>query len=95
MQGNVWDWVEDAWHNNYDGAPKDGSGCAPGDPDYRVARGGSWRNDTSYLRAAARVKRNVNVRFDTLGFRAARTLNRRTGGASGARYPCFRPNREL
>jgi formylglycine-generating enzyme required for sulfatase activity len=75
MQGNVWEWVEDAWHDNYDGAPKDASEWASGDPDYRVARGGSWRNDTSYLRAAAREKRNINVRFDTLGFRVGRTLS--------------------
>jgi formylglycine-generating enzyme required for sulfatase activity len=75
MQGNVWEWVEDAWHDNYDGALKDASEWASGDPDYRVARGGSWRNDTSYLRAAAREKRNINVRFDTLGFRVGRTLS--------------------
>ncbi len=75
MEGNVWQWVEDVWHDNYDGAPEDGSAWAPGDPDYRVARGGSWRNDTSYVRAAAREKRNINVRFDTLGFRVARTLS--------------------
>jgi len=71
MQGTVWEWVEDAWHDNYDGAPKDGSAWTSGDPDYRVARGGSWRNDTSYLRAAAREKSNINVRFDTLRFRVA------------------------
>ena len=58
-----------------DGAPKDGSAWALGDPDYRVARGGSWRNDASFLRAAAREKRNINVKFDTLGFRVARTLS--------------------
>ena len=74
MHGNVWEWVEDKWHDNYDSAPKDGSAWASGDPDYRVARGGSWRNDTTYVRAAAREKRNVNVRFDTLGFRVGRTL---------------------
>jgi formylglycine-generating enzyme required for sulfatase activity len=39
------------------------------------ARGGSWRNDTNFLRAAVRVKRNINVRFDTIGFRVARKLN--------------------
>jgi formylglycine-generating enzyme required for sulfatase activity len=75
MEGNVWEWVEDAWHDNYDGAPKDGSAWTSGDPDYRFARGGSWRNDTSYLRAAAREERNINVRFDTLGFRVARALS--------------------
>jgi formylglycine-generating enzyme required for sulfatase activity len=47
-----------------------------GDPSYRVIRGGSWRNDTDFIRAAVRVKRNVNVQFDTLGFRVARSLSR-------------------
>jgi formylglycine-generating enzyme required for sulfatase activity len=36
MQGNVWEWVEDAWHDTYDGAPTDGSGWVQGDPDCRV-----------------------------------------------------------
>ena len=74
MQGNVWEWAEDAWHDNYDGAPEDGSAWGPGDPDFRVVRGGSWRNEASVVRAAIRDKRNVHVRFDTLGFRVARTL---------------------
>jgi formylglycine-generating enzyme required for sulfatase activity len=48
MHGNVWEWVEDSWHENYDGAPTDGSAwLLGGDPNYRVARGGSWRNETS------------------------------------------------
>jgi formylglycine-generating enzyme required for sulfatase activity len=77
MHGNVWEWVEDSWHDNYDGAPTDGSAwLRGGDPSYRVIRGGSWRNDAEFIRAAVRAKRNVNVQFDTLGFRVARTLNR-------------------
>ncbi len=77
MHGNVWEWVEDSWHDNYDGAPTDGSAWVQGsDPEYRVIRGGSWRNDTELIRADVRVKRNINVQFDTLGFRVARTLNR-------------------
>jgi formylglycine-generating enzyme required for sulfatase activity len=32
MEGNVWEWVEDAWHDNYISAPKDGSEWAAGDP---------------------------------------------------------------
>jgi formylglycine-generating enzyme required for sulfatase activity len=78
MQGNVWEWVEDAWHDNYDGAPEAGAGWITGDLDYRVVRGASWRNDTSLVRAAVRDKRNVHVRFDTLGFRVARTLSPRS-----------------
>ena len=75
MRGNVWEWVEDAWHDNYESAPNDGSAWGSGDPDYRVVRGASWRNDTSVVRAAIRDKRNIHVAFDTLGFRVARTLS--------------------
>ncbi len=75
MHGNVWEWVEDRWHENYDVAPTDGSAWLQGgDPSFRVVRGGSWRNESEHVRAAVRFRRNVNVRFDTLGFRVARTL---------------------
>ncbi len=74
--GNVWEWVEDAWHDDYDGAPNDGSAWTSGDPDYRVVRGGSWRNETAVIRAAIRDKRSIHVRFDTLGFRVARIVTR-------------------
>ena len=47
MHGNVWEWVEDSWHENYDGAPADGSAwLRGGDTSYRVVRGGSWRNES-------------------------------------------------
>jgi formylglycine-generating enzyme required for sulfatase activity len=75
MHGNVWEWVEDSWHGNYDAAPTDGSAWLRGaDPSFRIVRGGSWRNESELVRAAVRFRRNVNVRFDTLGFRVARTL---------------------
>jgi len=75
MHGNVWEWVEDNWHENYVGAPTDGSAWLQGgQPVFRVIRGGSWRNESELLRAAVRQKRNINVRFDTLGFRVARTM---------------------
>jgi formylglycine-generating enzyme required for sulfatase activity len=75
MHGNVWEWVRDSWHDNYDGAPVDGSAWLQGgELDYRVVRGGSWRNDPQLVRAPVRDKRNAFVRFDTLGFRVARTL---------------------
>ena len=75
MHGNVWEGVEDSWYDNYDGAPSDGSAWLQGgDPSYRVVLGGSWRNEREFVRAAVRFKRNVNVRFDTLGFRVARAI---------------------
>ena len=76
MHGNVWEWVEDSWHDNYEGAPADGSAYLRGsNPNYRVVRGGSWRNDTEFISASVRVKRNSSVQFDTLGFRVARSLS--------------------
>jgi formylglycine-generating enzyme required for sulfatase activity len=75
MHGNIWEWVEDIWHDDYNGAPTDGSAWLwSDDPSFRVVRGGSWRNESEILRAAVRRKRHTNVRFDTLGFRVARTI---------------------
>lgn len=76
LHGNVWEWVEDRWHDGYHGAPMDGTAWVEsGDPNFRIIRGGSWRNEPELLRADARVKRIIGVRFDTLGFRVARTLS--------------------
>jgi formylglycine-generating enzyme required for sulfatase activity len=75
MHGNVWEWVEDIWHDSYDGAPVDGSAWLQGgDANYRVIRGGSWHNETDLVRAAVRFERERKVRFDTLGFRVARSM---------------------
>ena len=76
VHGNAWEWVEDTWHETYEGAPVDGSAWLDGgDPNYRIIRGGAWRNESYLIRAALRERRNMNVRFDTLGLRVARTLN--------------------
>ena len=40
--GNVYEWVADCWHDNYQGATNDGSVWAGGDCDRHVVRGGSW-----------------------------------------------------
>jgi formylglycine-generating enzyme required for sulfatase activity len=43
MYGNVWEWVEDPWHNSYEGSPTDGSPwLEDGNASRRVVRGGSW-----------------------------------------------------
>jgi formylglycine-generating enzyme required for sulfatase activity len=75
MEGNVWEWVEDIWHDSYGGAPADGSAWLEGgDATYRVIRGGSWHNEIELIRAPIRFKRHRKVQFDTLGFRVARTM---------------------
>ncbi|WP_424630776.1 formylglycine-generating enzyme family protein [Bradyrhizobium sp. SYSU BS000235] len=75
MVGNVWEWVEDPWHETYVGAPTDASvWLQDSDPNFRMVRGGSWRNESERVRSASRVRRNRLVEFDTLGFRVARTM---------------------
>ncbi len=52
MLGNVWEWVEDCYNANYDGAPNDGRAWATGDCSRRVIRGGSWNNSPAIVRSA-------------------------------------------
>ena len=76
MHGNVWEWVEDCWHDNYDGAPTDGSAwVSEGSCKVRVLRGGSWSSKPRNLRSADRNGVTAGSRvFSVLGFRIARTL---------------------
>ncbi|KAF5430766.1 Formylglycine-generating enzyme, partial [Candidatus Methanophagaceae archaeon] len=74
MHGNVWEWVQDKWHGNYDGAHTDGSARESGDGAYRVVRGGSWFNTARSCRSAIRPYDAPGNRFNTLGFRLLREL---------------------
>ncbi|HEX5863100.1 MAG TPA: SUMF1/EgtB/PvdO family nonheme iron enzyme [Casimicrobiaceae bacterium] len=74
--GDVLEWCEDVWHDNYNGAPSDGSAWLQGgDTSRRVVRGGSWGGDPRCLRLAGRGARNTDVRGYLLGFRVGRTLS--------------------
>jgi formylglycine-generating enzyme required for sulfatase activity len=76
VHGNVWEWCEDVWHDDYSGAPVDGSAWLQGaDESRRVVRGGSWVNYARGLRAAVRFRYPTFDRIQDLGFRIARTLN--------------------
>jgi formylglycine-generating enzyme required for sulfatase activity len=72
--GNVAEWVEDCWHNNYRGAPADGSAWVESGCRERVLRGGAYGNDPSYVRSASRFKYDVNIRYVGNGFRVVREL---------------------
>jgi formylglycine-generating enzyme required for sulfatase activity len=73
MHGNIWEWVQDIWHDNYAGAPTDGSAwMVGGDPSRRVLRGGSWFNSPQYLRSAIRNWYALGYRGFVTGFRIAR-----------------------
>ena len=71
MYGNVWEWVEDKWHDDYQGAPTDGSAWVSGDSSYRVLRGGSWLYDPQFLRSASRDLYAPGYRNGGIGFRPA------------------------
>jgi formylglycine-generating enzyme required for sulfatase activity len=74
MHGNVQEWCEDVWHDDYAGAPNDGSAWTDGDPTRRVLRGGSWYYIPWDLRSASRVRVAPGNRFVNAGFRVARML---------------------
>ena len=74
MHGNVSEPVEDCWNDNYVGAPSDGSAWLGGNCELRVLRGGSWSGTPWGLRSAFRGRLISGVRYDTAGFRVARTL---------------------
>ncbi len=76
MHGNVWEWVQDALHANYEGAPLDGSAWeSGGDASRRILRGGSWQYHPRYLRSALRNAYAGTLSNDIIGFRVVRELN--------------------
>ena len=72
VHGNVWEWAEDCQHDNYTGAPSDGSAWTTGDCSNRVFRGGAWHNHPQALIAANRLSGTAGG--NSTGFRVARTL---------------------
>ena len=75
MHGNVWEWVQDCWHESYRRAPSDGTAwTSGGDCSLRVLRGGSWYYNPRYLRSANRDWNTTGNRLNISGFRVARTI---------------------
>jgi formylglycine-generating enzyme required for sulfatase activity len=70
MHGNVWEWVEDHWYDDYKGAPTDGSAwLTGGNSALRVLRGGSWYFIDLILRSANRDSDFPAYRLNDFGFR--------------------------
>lgn len=75
MHGNAQEWVQDCWHDSYQGAPTDGSpwltSCSEG---RRVIRGGAWSHKAAALRSTARDRKTWDHVSPNIGFRIARVI---------------------
>jgi formylglycine-generating enzyme required for sulfatase activity len=72
MGGNVWEWVQDWYHDTYAGSPADGSAWETPASWGRVERSGSWIFPAPYARAASRTADKPETRGNYLGFRVVR-----------------------
>lgn len=70
MHGNVYEWCQDHWHKNYDGAPPGGNAWIEDKKKTdRIRRGGSWFNFPRYCRSAYRINYDPSKTSDKLGLR--------------------------
>ena len=74
MLGNVWQWTEDCWNDNYNAAPSDGSSWQNGNCGRRVVRGAAFSNVPGLVLSAVRGGYKSSGRDHSGGFRVARTL---------------------
>ena len=72
--GNVWEWTEDCFYNDYASAKPDSAARTEAGCPARTVRGGDWFSSEAALRPAARAKANADARHDDIGFRVARSL---------------------
>lgn len=75
MYGNVWEWVQDKWHDKYNEvAPSDGSAWRDENNFSHVVRGGSWDNNADGCRSATRYKSFSGDCSYNIGFRLLRKM---------------------
>jgi formylglycine-generating enzyme required for sulfatase activity len=71
MHGNVLEWVQDRFHDNFTDAPTDGSAWEVGPASYRAVRSGAWNEPAAYCRSAMRLRLDPGHQCFNLGFRIA------------------------
>ena len=74
MHGNLWEWCEDTWLDDYSSSPRDGSSYQSKDNRYRVARGGSWHEPPELCRSAARLRVLQSDADELMGLRVVSDL---------------------
>ncbi len=78
MSGNVWEWVQDCWHETYTGAPTNGTAwleAGGGNCGMRLIRGGAWTNYPMFLRSSFRNWYSADTRSILIGFRLAQDFD--------------------
>ena len=76
--GNVWEWCQDDWHDNYKGSPNDGSAWLSRQGITKVLRGGSWFRIPNLCRSAFRYYNSRNYCSSLIGFRIVCVVHRAT-----------------
>jgi formylglycine-generating enzyme required for sulfatase activity len=77
--GNVSEWVRDCQHENYQGAPVDGTAWEEangGDCGRRVVRGGSWFRAHDWARSSHRFSNRPSFSGNAVGFRVVREIEK-------------------
>ena len=70
VHGYLWEWCADSWHDDYEGAPADGSAWTTGgDGKQAVLRGGSWKDDADKLTSSFRRAADKQLKDDAVGLR--------------------------
>jgi formylglycine-generating enzyme required for sulfatase activity len=73
-RGNVWEVVQDEWHDNYNGALSDGRSWEGGNVSSRVGRGGGWAHLGGYCCSSTRIQVVPDDQYPDVGFRLLREL---------------------
>jgi formylglycine-generating enzyme required for sulfatase activity len=69
IHGNVWEWCADYEHDDYQGAPSDGSAWVDdGNEEYRILRGGSWGFHSNWCRSTFRFYEAATTKDKEIGF---------------------------
>jgi formylglycine-generating enzyme required for sulfatase activity len=69
MHGNLWEWCEDTWLDDYSSSPRDSNSYQSKESRYRVARGGSWHEPANLCRSAGRIRLLQSEADEYVGFR--------------------------
>jgi formylglycine-generating enzyme required for sulfatase activity len=76
LLGNVFEWVQDCWHDDYTAAPADGSARMEAGCSERELRGGSWFSAPRYVNAGYRNRFEHGYRSSSIGFRVVRDMDK-------------------